>query len=249
MLQRITTLIALFLLLLSAGTTLASGPTVIVVGDHSPPFRIFRDDTCYGIYFDTIKELGRRMNFTPKFVEVPFKRALDMMREDKADMMPGPNYTKERAKFMTYTDARFPANAKAFYYHDKKSRIVQFDDLRGKRVATALGKSYNRILRQSPKIILEPVRSHELAIQKVISGRNDVVILPEFQGDYLLFNEGYDLDKSPFKLMGKASHICLSHNSALQNRQKELQNTMKAIVKDGTFQKILNKYSQGVTNP
>jgi len=244
MLRRTAILIALALCLLTTGAG-ASDLTVIVVGDQSPPFRIFEQGRASGIYFDTIREIGERMGFTPKFVNVPFKRALDMMQKGGADMMPGPNYTKERACYMLYTAAMLPAEPKAFYYKYEKNRIVRFDDLGGKSVATTLGKDYNLVLAEASGITLEVVRTYEIAIQKVLFGRNDLVVLPEFQGDYLLRTGQLKLSKSPYKLEGKPSHICLSQNSALAARQKELQETMQAIVADGTFQKILARYSGG----
>ncbi|QGY41792.1 transporter substrate-binding domain-containing protein [Pseudodesulfovibrio cashew] len=248
MLQRTTILIALFLSLFMAEAS-ANNPTIIVVGDHSPPFRIFEDGRASGIYFDTIKEISKRMGFTPKFVQVPFKRALDMMRKGTADMMPGPNYTKERACNMVYTAAMLPAEPKAFYYRNPQNRILRFDDLQGKSVASTLGKDYNHILEKSPRTTLELVRNYELAIQKVLFNRNDLVILPEFQGDYLLHTRDLKLFKSPFKLPGKPSHICLSRNSHLQGRQEELRKAMESIIADGTFQKILDRYSPNLTTP
>ncbi|MDD3312623.1 transporter substrate-binding domain-containing protein [Pseudodesulfovibrio sp.] len=238
-----TTCIALVLCLFTAEAS-AVDQTVIVVGDQSPPFRIFAQGGASGIYFDTIKEMGKRMGFTPTFVNVPFKRALDMMRKGNADMMPGPNYSDERACYMIYTAAELPAEPKAFYYKDQKNRIVQFDDLRGKSVATTLGRDYNRVIEAAPGVTIEIVRTYDIAVQKVLFGRNDLVILPEFQGDYLLRTRQLQLSKSPFKLEGKPSHICLSRTSALVARQKELQETLQAIVADGTFQKILRRYSR-----
>lgn len=220
-----------------------ANPTIIVVGDDSPPFRIFDQNNVSGIYFDTIREIGVRMTFTPKFIQVPFKRALNMIRKGDADMMPGPNFSKERASYMIYTSAVLPAEPKAFYYKRPKNKIERFNDLEGKRVATTLGKDYNNILKESPKIQLDIVCDYELAILKVLFNRNDIVVLPEFQGDYLLRSRGFKIFKSPFKLKGKPSHICLSFNSVLVNRQRELQDTMAAIIDDGTFQKILDKYS------
>lgn len=120
----------------------AGDSTILIVGDHSPPFRIFDRDKASGIYFDTMKEIAKRMGFTPRFVEVPFKRALYMMRESRADVMPGPNYSQKRARFMVYTKAMLPAEPKAFYYLKPGNKVVVFDDLHGKQIATTLGKDY-----------------------------------------------------------------------------------------------------------
>jgi polar amino acid transport system substrate-binding protein len=248
MLRQMFFIIVLLLGLFMAETS-GHGPTVIVVGSHSPPFRIFEQDKASGIYFDTIREIGRRMCFTPKFVKVPFKRALDMMYHGGADVMPGPNYSEERAERMLYTGTMLPAEPKAFYYLKPGNKIVQFSDLYGKRVVSTLGKDYNSVLEESPEIRLEVVSTYEVAIRMLLSGRVDACILPEFQGDYILHTCNLKFFKSSFRLAGKPSHICLSHNSVLRGRQEELKKTMRAIVEDGTFQEILDRYSLNRASP
>ncbi|MET0118638.1 MAG: transporter substrate-binding domain-containing protein, partial [Sedimenticola sp.] len=62
-----------------------------VVGNNAPPYRIVEDGGFSGIYFDTMKELAARLRLKVRYIEVPFKRALYMMRFGNADIMLGPN--------------------------------------------------------------------------------------------------------------------------------------------------------------
>ena len=233
-------------LVISCATAGAEGPEVIVVGDDAPPFRMIRNGRASGIYYDTIKELGRRMGFTPVFESVPQKRALIMMESGKADLMPGPNWTLGREQYMIFSKASFPSVNKAFYVKKGHRFITQYSDLYGQLIGVCLGKYYFTQFDADFMLQKDQVYRYEMAFEKVATGRNDVAIAPELQGDFLVLAMRLPLVKSPYLVKGKRCYICVSRMSLFVHRIPELETTMQKMLEDGTMAAIHRRYEAGM---
>ncbi len=218
--------------------------TVIkVVGNHAPPYRIIKGEDFSGIYIDTMKELAKRMDVKVHFSDVPFARALLMMEQGKdADLMLGPNRTPERETYMVYTQATFSRENKAFYVHPDSPEITKFEDLRGKIISVHIGKVYFSQFDKDSSLEKEPIREYIMGIKKVRKKRNDVIIIPDKEGDQLLKKHNIHLTKSSYIVQGKISYITISKKSPVVKLQKKLEETMEQIKKDGTMETILGRY-------
>jgi polar amino acid transport system substrate-binding protein len=232
----------LTLLFFSVFIPLYAQETIVVVGNHAPPYRIIEDGEFSGIYFDTIKAIAERLKLSIEFREEPFARALVSMERGDADIMLGPNRTPEREKFLIYTDATFPPAQKAFYVHPDAPSITTYEDLSGKIIAVHRGKVYFDRFDHDTALQKEDVNSYEQAIMKVVKGRNDVVIMPEQEGDYLLQQLGVELKKSSYIVPGNVSYLTISKQSPIQHLQHAIEEAMAAIKADGAMQTILVQY-------
>lgn len=218
--------------------------TVIkVVGNHAPPYRIIKGDEFSGIYNDTMKELGRRMGVEIHFANVPFARALMMMKQGKnADIMLGPNRNPQRESYMVYTQATFSRENKAFYVHPDSPGITKYEDLRGKNISVHRGKIYFSKFDQDTSLIKEPVSEYIIGIRKVAKKRNDVIVMPEKEGGRLLKEHSVKLKKSSYIVKGEISYITISKKSPVLKLQERLEETMEQIKKDGTMKAIRERY-------
>lgn len=216
--------------------------TITVVGNHAPPFRIIEGTEFSGIYFDIIKEIGKRINVKIKFENQPFKQALFSMKRGVADVMCGPNRNPEREAYMVYLNATLARANKAFYVHPDSPVIMEYADLKDKIIAVHTGKVYFDRFDKDSSLKKEAVSKYEQAIKKVFAKRNDVVIMPEQEGDYLLKQLGIRLKKSPFIVEGKISYITISKKSPVLKLRRKIEEAMNQINADGTVQKILNYY-------
>jgi len=79
-------------------------------------------------------------------------------------------------------------------------------------------------------------------MKKVLFHRDDVVIIPEQEGDYLLKQLGFKLKKCPFIVEGQTSYIAISKKSSVLTVQKRIEEEMNQIYEDGTMEKILDRY-------
>ncbi|MES9936593.1 MAG: transporter substrate-binding domain-containing protein [Sedimenticola sp.] len=213
-----------------------------VVGNHAPPYRIIEDGDFSGIYFDTMKELAARLQLKVRYIEVPFKRALYMMRFGNADIMLGPNRNPEREAYMVYTGATLPREDKAFYVHPEARGIEKYEDLASRLVLVHQGKVYFDRFDQDKALRKVPVAKYENAIQKAANCFNCVVIMPEMEGDYLLKQLDLGLKKSPFKARGKLSYITISRKSEALSLQQRIEQAMARMKDDGTFGRIQARY-------
>lgn len=223
-------------------TILWAREDLIVVGNHAPPYRIVQDQEFSGIYVDTLKEIGKRIGVRLHFVETPFPRALLMMQGNQADIMLGPNRTSEREAFMIYTKAAFPREDKAFYLPHGAPDIESYEDLKGRRIAVQIGRVYFARFDQDMSLHKESVSDYLLGISKVDKGRNDVIIMPEQQGDWLLKQTGITLKKASYKAEGNFSFITIAKQSGAIKYRKAIEETMQQLKEEGVIQQILERY-------
>ena len=216
---------------------------LIVVGNHAPPYRIVEGLKFSGIYVDTMREIAKRIGVRLHFVEAPFARALLMMKQgEHADIMLGPNRTPTREAFMIYTDATFPREDKAFYIAPEATDIKHYEDLSGLRIAVQIGHVYFPRFDHDENLIKDAVSNYELGISKVEKGRNDVIIMPEQQGDWLLKQMGVQLKKASLVVEGKPSFITLSLESGAIKYRQAIEETMQQLKEEGVIQQILERY-------
>lgn len=215
---------------------------LVVVGNHAPPYRIFLDSSSSGLYVDTAKVLAKRLGVSLRFEAVPFKRALFMMEHGQADMMLGPNRTPEREQYMLYLDASLPAEAKALYVLPQSPRIRQYEDLKGLHVAVISGNRYSPRFDNDESIFKEPVSGYLQALGKVETGRNDVAVIPEMLGDYLVRKNGMNVVKSPYRIAGRRCYFTLSRKSPFMLHSQTLEDVLRTLIHDGTFETIEASY-------
>ncbi|MES9938871.1 MAG: transporter substrate-binding domain-containing protein [Sedimenticola sp.] len=232
------------LLLLGTAVPAEQNTAVRVVGNHAPPYRIFGENSYSGIYFDTINEIASRLGLEVHFDQVSFAEALDKMRSGEADIMLGPNRNASRTKYMVYTAAIFPREDKAFYVHQASGVIAVYRDLSWRKILVQKGKVYFSRFDQDRRLDKIVAADQGELIEKIKSCLECVVIMPEREGDYLFKTLGIDLKKSPYKVHGKVSYLTISRKSRFMDLQGKIESAMDAIKADGTYQRILNRYSR-----
>lgn len=221
----------------------SKSPHIIkVAGNHAPPYRIINNNIYYGFYNDILKELAQRLNLNINFVEVPFARALKMMKMGKCDIMLGPNMDKSRKEYMVYTDVELGIEKKAFYVSEDAQAIRSYEDLYSKRIGTLISKKYFKRFDEDQGLEKDTTISYISAIRKVYYHRNDVVIIPEKEGDYLLKVLGFKLKKSPFIVTGNRSYMTISKKSEFIKMRQAFEQAFRAMKADGTYAKIVSRY-------
>ncbi|WP_162901689.1 transporter substrate-binding domain-containing protein [Breoghania sp. L-A4] len=223
----------------------ADEPYLVVVND-APPFRIIENwggDSGYaGAYIDTIFEIQRRTGIPLEFRHVPFARALAMMENGAADIMLGPNWSVERAAYMVYLDASFPAETKVFFAPDGGSDVESYQDLKSLRVGVLRAARYFEPFDSDDtiqKITFDTYRSAFVAARQ---GRVDVVIIPERQGKYLLRQFGWSFTASSFRVPGTPSFITISRKSNLIKKKAKIEDVMEQLNQEGFFARLLVTY-------
>ena len=132
-----------------------------------------------------------------------------MMRLGEADIMLGPNRNAEREAYMAYTGAYFPPADKAFYVYPGTPAITSYEDLAGKAVAVQAGAKYFERFDSDRSLRKVECQDYVVAMEKVLTGECDVVVMPVQLGDYLLSQENIELEKSPY--LGAGQQVLHHH--------------------------------------
>lgn len=223
-----------------------TAPAYKIVVNHAPPYRIIEgnggDLSFAGLYIDIIREASKRAGLEIEFIEVPFARALKLMEIGHADIMLGPNRTKDREVYMTYLAAELPKETKAFYLLSKAPDIRDYDDLLTRLVFVLNGASYFAPFDTDQRISKVYFNDYVTALNALRSRPNATVIIPEQQGDYLLQVHRLHREKASFQAPGKTSYITVSKKSPLHEDRERLEQALLEMAADGTFDMIIGRY-------
>ena len=112
----------------------------------------------------------------------PFRRALALMVNGRADTMLGPNRNSEREAYMFYMVEELPRE-KIFFLHKYTTNIIEYRDLSGLSIGVLSGAIYFDKLEKDDKL-KNIANRYSNAIKKVQACRTNIVIMPVHQGEY-----------------------------------------------------------------
>ena len=239
--------ILLVCLLLTLSGLSQAAPLRVVV-NHAPPYRIIDPPYYTGYYIDLFKLAAARAELEISFISVPLKRAFQMLENGEADLILGPNKTKEREQFLIFlTEVPFPAEDKVFIVAHQELVIRNLTNLQHKRIDTLAGAVYHPDIDRSSQLNKHELKSYEQGLQRLMRDRSDVVIMPEAQADWLIHSLQLPLIKSPFHLRGSPSYIAWSRATfdaklaqrLMDGMQYALASSQAKIIRDRYF--IINQ--------
>ena len=174
---------------------------------------------------------------------MPFRRALKLMENGRADLMVGPNKTAARERFMRYLEVELTSEAKAFYGKPGSAPVTGYAELAGKRIAVQRGARYFDPFDGDAELTKVEVADYALAVRLAARARVDLVIMPELLGDHMVRAAGAELVKGGYKAPGKPSFIAVSRKSGMLVAQTEaLEQALREAYADGTVAGIIGAY-------
>jgi polar amino acid transport system substrate-binding protein len=222
---------------------------MVVVSATFPPYCIGgENDKPEGIYITIMEELLKPLGAVPKFLIVPFKRALALLSDGQADAMIGLFRSPEREKYLHFLNPPYRTNSfKAFYVaKGRGAEIKTYQDLyKLQAIGVGSGAKFFSPFDEDTKLKKDEAPNGLIGLKKLLSGRLDAVLLTEDSGDYLLANFHLQdkVEKAQFKHSEVApSYICLSKKSPWMAREKELSDRLAQMVKDGRIEEIRREY-------
>lgn len=134
-------------------------------------------DSNSGVAIELIQSMAQTMNFTYEVHFYPWSRAVDVMRQGKADVLIGVYYSDSRAELMDYTQvALYQDEIRLFTkYGSEFDWQGDINQLLNKRIALIRGGSYGRALDHFKKNMeVMEVSSVEQQFKLLHKGRIDV---------------------------------------------------------------------------
>ncbi len=159
-------------------------------GPDWAPFDFVNSDGNYsGIAYDYLRLIAKKSGLHFKVIVDKWSHNLQKIKNGKLDLLHAVYYTKERAKFLAYTDPYFEMLDYFFIRNDLK--VETLHDLDGKRVAIPKGYAHADILRSDfPEIKIVTVDTFSEAIDAVLQKRADILFDTYASLSYVLKREG-----------------------------------------------------------
>jgi polar amino acid transport system substrate-binding protein len=218
-------------------------PRYIVALNDAPPYRIIDDaGEASGIYVDIFRIATERLGLTTEYVVVPYLRAFKMMKDGQCDVMLGPNYSQERARYMEFLEPSLPREDKLIFIRNDAKDIASYDDLTGLLIAVLRGAAYSNHFDNDGALKKIVVDSYVNAFDMLEIGRVDAAIVPAQQGRWLLRRGDRRLKAASFSLPGDPSHIAIARTSRLLDHRADIEATLRSMQADGSVSEILDRY-------
>lgn len=243
--------LALLLFTCITGNATAQDRVVRVAGDPYPPWSIGEAGARPegGIAFEITRELFERMGLeTTEFV-YPFKRGLQRIKDGEEDVILMVLKNDERDKFMLFTppvrNVRFvifyPATRAGFDWNS-------WQDLKPYRIGTvsgySMGEDWGKAI-EKHGLQVEEVKTNIFNMKKMLAGRIDLFVtdfevMQRIVEDNPEYREKFRWHEKP--VYESINNLGISKKSFLVPRMAEIDETMREMQRDGTFQSIFCKY-------
>mgnify|MGYP000220371541 CR=1 FL=1 len=141
-----------------------------------------------GLYYDLYSTAAKKLNMQLKIIRLPKKRILEKMKEGIIDFYPGFTFTQERTKFIYFLENGISTGKDIGLSLMTFPLIKELNQLKGKRVISALGGPISGLLSNVKGIKLNKVS--RLSIKKAIDllyyKRYEFYIYNEYSVKYYL---------------------------------------------------------------
>lgn len=235
--------IALFILLLCM-TTQINAKTLKVAIDNWTPFVYFENDKPKGLTIDIFNKLTKELNIDIEFIQIPWARALSMMKKGEIDAMGNLSYSKERTKYIQYIQPPFYKLKTTFYTLKGNEKLISsYEDLHNHILLTAKGYLYFPKFDTDVKIHKEEIQyrmeknsmiiEEELMLRMLLAKKVQVIISSNAIMDYLIEKGSYNnlVKKANYDpLHSDLIHIGISKHSPFFKDINKINAAMKKIL-------------------
>lgn len=207
-----------------------------------------------GIFSEIVTAAYARKGYTVRYTDMPWARVLETVKDGDLDAAACAYYTEERNETYFFSDPVMQGGALVLY--KKKGTDITawktMEDLRGYRIGVLRGSAYTSEFDQADFLEKEAASSELFNLKKLLAGRLDLVLMDPavanyFIRQYLTDQEEFDTDEfdtvSPPLNEGQSVYLMFSRAIPdIQIKIQALNEGLKEIREDGTYNDILQKY-------
>jgi polar amino acid transport system substrate-binding protein len=224
--------------------TAADSKTLHIVTDTWPPY-VIEDEEAPGIDVEVTQAVFRRLNIDLNLEYVPWKRAIEMMKNNRADALLAVGYNAEREGFLLYPREAMSTSESTLFCKACDQRVNPIEDaLEGTKIAFNRGYQYAGDLDTSNKIVQVRADSFEQGFRMLSSGRVQYYAVNRLVGKYTLMQMGirdiYPIEKN----LSPPNPIYLAFAKARQfeSLAESFSEILKRYKQTTEYQTIVNRY-------
>ena len=206
-------------------------------------------DTLVGADIELAKAIGKKLGVKVEFSVMSFDNVLASVQSGKADIaIAGISVTDERKKVYDFSDSYYTSNQAIILKKD--SKIKKLSQLEGKKVGVQEGTTGDIIASgekfgEKNKVIVKKatVKRYKKGVDAVMDLKNgaiDAVVIDEKPAQEFVKNNAKKL-KLVVDSAG-AEYYCIAITKGNTAYKEEINKQIKAIKKDGTYDKLKAKY-------
>lgn len=223
----------------------------IILGPDYPPY-YYKDGATYkGMDIEKLAEIFKRMKQDYTISDVPWLRALNMIKEGRADILVNVLKKPEREVFADFPKESFAEEIQVLF--TRKDLGIKYDGdlstLAKYKFGVMNGYSYGTAFDDAVKtgtLKVEEVNSNIANFKKLASKRIDLVCENVFVGTYYLkqMNAADQMVVLKPPVGVTASYLAFSKKKNLKEVLEKSDQILADMKKDGTYDKIVAKYSK-----
>jgi polar amino acid transport system substrate-binding protein len=216
---------------------------ILVVGTSAdnPPYEFIQKSEIVGIDIDIINEIGKHLNKKVVIKNFDFNGLLAALVSENVDVVIAAlSVTPERKEYISFSDNYGSTNLAVL--HRAEDNIQTIDDLNDKVIGVQLGSAWEKTaqeLAQKMNIKIHSLSNNLMLVEELKAKVVDAVILEELQCAKFKENNA-NLASCNLENLSSELAIAMSKNSSLI---KEINESIKALNKEGTINKIMKKWS------
>ncbi|SDH83323.1 putative amino-acid transport system substrate-binding protein [Vibrio xiamenensis] len=235
--------VAIAAIALSAASVQAATEVKVGMSGRYFPFTFVKQDKLQGFEVDLWDEIGKRNDYTVKYVTANFSGLFGLLETGRIDTISNQiTITKERQAKYLFADP-YVVDGAQITVRKGNNAIKGLDDLAGKTVAVNLGSNFEQLLKKYDTQGKINIKTYDTGIEHDVAlGRADAFVMDRLSTLQLIKETGLPLQLAgqPFETIENAWPFV--NNEKGQRLQKEVNQALAAMREDGTLAKISEKW-------
>ncbi len=196
---------------------------------------------------ELLQTIARRLGKELVMMPAPFRRRLALMKNGDIDLMVGLLRRPDRETYIHYIDPPYKKRSDTVFIVRRENRdlINTYEDLGNLRIGVIIGAKYFPEFDGNPRLLKDAVPKDNMNMKKLLRGRIDAMIHPEFAGIDLINRMGANgrVTIAPYRISRqKHVYIGVSKKSPLMSGMNRIQKEIGQMVEDGTILALLTEY-------
>lgn len=216
----------------------------LVVGTNAtyPPFEFLDDKSeVTGFDFDLMAELSKRIGFKYEVLNMSFDGLIPALKSGKIDIAAAAmSATPARKKAVDFSNAYY-FTENLFLKHKDNTDITKIDDLNGKKIGVQLGTVQEMAAKELNGVDVSASEDIFVAIMSLKNKKVDAVLVDSSIG-YSYLKKNTDLVKFAKVPDGSEGFSLAFDKNKYSDLIEKINVEIENMKKDGTFDKILEKY-------